>query len=320
MVTSPSALGGSLQGSADTSQTVLLSFFCCVEITFWGSSLRGPRVQGLCLLNRHRLEAPVRTPVPWEWAGLCPQWTLVIPSPACASGQVSKGVRLRVPLMEKISGSEAKGQGPDKVQVQGAGHTTGESCSHSDRGPPTSTTTLGFLLSPWPPARAPRLVGSDVQGIRARPGERPWGTAGGPTTHPPPSRARPPGRGPQCGFVWQLARYTGCMSGVALASRRCQPEGQRYQARREGVSCSVLQGPRPGTGPKIHLGWASLLSLTPRSWDPRAGGQGVKVAGPGVGNHSRSLVISPTTGRACRALHHQASSACLGAPDRASWS
>lgn len=201
--------------------------------------------------------------MPWEWAGLCPQWTLGDPQPR----SVPQVKALRVLDSEPLSWRRCQGQrSKDKAQMKSSSR-----CWHCrknprpktlDRGPPTDT-TLGLLLSPWPAARAPASWGQ----MQAGPGGRPWGTA----AHPPPSRARPPGRGPQCGFVWQLAQCTGRVSRAALASRRCQPEGQRCQAGEGG--CLLLSPPGSQARCRPENTWAGLAA-SPDPWDPGTPGRG----------------------------------------------
>ena len=63
------------------------------------------------------------------------------------------------------------------------------------------------------------------------------------------------------------------MSGAALASRRCQPEGQRYQAREGG--CLLLSPPGSQARYRPKYTWAGphCFPGPPGSWDPKAGGQ-----------------------------------------------
>ena len=124
--------------------------------------------------------------MPRDWAGLCPQWTLGDPQPR----SVPQVKALRVLDSESLSWRRCQGQKPkDKAQMKSRSrcwaHRRKNPCSKTlDRGPPTGTTTLGFLLSPWPPARAPASWGQ-MQGIRVQTWRKAMGHSQ--RAHRPPS-------------------------------------------------------------------------------------------------------------------------------------
>lgn len=206
--------------------------------------------------------------------------------------------------MEKVSGSEAKGQGPDEVQVQVLGTPQEESLfKDSGQRPSHGHNDSGFSPVSMAPGQGSCLVGSDAKNqgpdLEEDHGAQPEG--------PPPTLHRHV-------LAHQAEAHNVALCGSwlgAQAARLVQPwpaGGASLKSRdarlgREGVSCSVLQGPRPGTIQKTP-GLGLAASLDP--WDPGTPGPGGRGRGcvQGVGNRSRSLVISPTTGRACKAPWH----------------
>ena len=270
---SPEQICGLPAGVSGHGQSGLALFCFMWKPHCWGHSWGAGALFSSWLPSVAQAGGPMsEPPVPWEGrmsvggpglgAGSGPQCTL-------AWGHGSEDAGPRGPVLEKASVTEGKGQGSDEVQAQVLGRPQEDPSSKTlDKRPPQGITTLCFLLSPRPPR--PCLAGLLLCGVRCKDGE-PWpggrqqGAAIQPTAHPLPSCARPPGGGPQCSFVWQLAQSTGRVFGAALAGRRCQPWRPEMPGWGGRMRPAQSSGPRATCCPENT--WAGLAA-SQDSWDP----------------------------------------------------
>ena len=157
-------------------------------------------------------------------------------------------------------------------------------------------TALCSLLSPHPHPHPPLCLARPLlRGVRWKPME-PWpggwrrGTASSPAAHPPLSRACPPGRGPQCSLVRQLAPSSH-VSRVAPAGRQCQP--WRPEMPGWGGGCAPPNPPGPGP--------CTLQETPGLGWDEGRGRPSTEawpsvpqLAGPGTTRPLSLLLGLPT--------------------------
>lgn len=177
--------------------------------------------------------------------------------------------------MEKMSGSEAKGQGPDKVQVQVLGTPQEESLfKDSGQRPSYKHNNSGFFPVSMALGQGSCLVGSDArnQGLDLEEGHGAQPEGPPPTLHCHVLAHQAEAHNAALCGSW-LGAQAACL-GQPLASRRCQPEGQRYQG-----GCLLLSPPGSQARYSPEYTWAGphCFPGPPGSWDPRAGGQGLRL-------------------------------------------
>lgn len=217
--------------------------------------------------------------------------------------------------MEKVSGSEVKGQGPDEVQVQVLAPQ--EEPLFKDSGQrPSHGHNSGFSPVPMARGQGSCLVGSDArnQGPDLEEGHG----AQPPTLHRHVLTHKAEAHNAALCGSW-LSAQAACL-GQPWPAGGASLKARDATLGTEGVSCSVLQGPRPGAAQKTP-GLASLLPRTPGILGPQGRGAGVEVASREWATSAEAWSsVPPLAGPAGCPGITRAAEPVLRAPNRASWS
>lgn len=217
--------------------------------------------------------------------------------------------------MEKASGSEVKGQGPDEVQVLVLAPQ--EEPPFKDSGQkPSHGHNPGFSPVLMARGQGSCLVGSDArnQGPDLEEGHG----AQPPTLHRHVLAHQAEAHNAALCVSW-LSAQAACL-GQPWPAGGASLKARNARLGREGVSCSVLQGPRPGATQKTP-GLALLLPWTLGILGPQGGGAGVEAASREWATAAEAWSSVPLlAGPAGRPGTTRPAQPALWASDRASWS